>query len=128
VLWISVEDPLVDPPIAELDDLEFELSFAEADDGLVEERLDVELACDDEVALGVVELEGIGEEFWDGVVLAGVDCRDELLGGATSTELGDCPAKNWMLCPVFCGSEHMLERVFVSLKATVADATSVQLQ
>jgi len=56
----------------------------------------------------------------------------ELCDGAADTEareeLGKWPTKNCMLCPVLCGSEHMLVRVFVSLNATVAEAAFVQLQ
>lgn len=63
------------------------------------------------------------------LLLVDADCCDGVVdAGATKEELGDWPAKNCMLCPVLLGREHILVRVFESLKATVADAALVQLQ
>ena len=43
-------------------------------------------------------------------------------------ELGLWPSRNWILCPTLLGREAKLLRLMESLKATVADAASVQLQ
>jgi hypothetical protein len=87
------------------------------------EVAEVEAGPDVEVA----ELDAPGE-----LSLALMVLRPELCEGATDPEvreeLGKWPTKNCILCPVLCGSEHMLVRVFASLNATVADAALVQLQ
>lgn len=44
------------------------------------------------------------------------------------TEEGAWSSRNWMLCPVLCGSEHMSARLFEALNAIVADDATVQLQ
>lgn len=49
-------------------------------------------------------------------------------GEEESGAVGIKPTKYCMLCPVLWGSEHVLERLLASLNATVADASSVQLQ
>lgn len=73
-----------------------------------------ELATPEELSPALVRID---TEFSDGA--ASPEARDEL---------GEWPTKNCMLCPVLCGSEHILLSVLESLNATVADAALVQLQ
>jgi len=115
----SVEDapaevgPEVEVPCAELRP---EVAVAEFDAEAEEFGAPAELDAPEELppALGLVEA-----EFCDGEAGPEAEAR---------VELGKWPTKNWMLCPVLFGSEHILLRVLESVNAIVAEAAMVQLQ
>lgn len=81
------------------------------------------------VVLDDVELDDV-EELWLELLLM-VVVLDDVDGGGVGVvriELGDLPAKNDMVPPLLRGKKAMLLKVAASLKATFAEAASVQAQ
>ncbi|KAL9078257.1 MAG: hypothetical protein Q9157_002837 [Trypethelium eluteriae] len=77
--------------------------------------------------VGELELRAL-EELPDALVLAESELPDGAADPDARTDEGIWPSRNWILCPVLCGSEHMFARLAESLNAIVADDATVQLQ